>query len=113
MKKIYFFLILFLLNFFTLQSQTVDYIYSNFGGYWESGVGNLNPTNPNNHHELLAFRFSSTVYSTGVNNALLDANGVTYANTTYKALPVQDGSFPTSPGSESHFIICYRFYVGR
>ncbi|RYD90516.1 MAG: DUF11 domain-containing protein, partial [Sphingobacteriales bacterium] len=39
---------------------------------------------------LLAFRYKNVTYSTGVNNGILGANGITYQNTRFQAFPVRD-----------------------
>jgi hypothetical protein len=71
--------------------KNVQHIYTNFGGWWSSGVGAISATQPNGAHELLGFRIagSSTVFSTGVNNSILTANGIAFTPTTYHALPVK------------------------
>lgn len=85
-----------------LFSQRVDYIYSNFNGYWNSGMMNTTPIN--NDCELLGFRFNNgtttRVYSTGVNNNLLTANGVTFQNTRFRSLPIKDVKFPGNVAGE-------------
>ena len=71
----------------------VTEIVTDYGGFWRSGTGLnlnylLNPTLPDNSHQLLAFTVKGTRYATGVNNQLLGAKGLAYENTQYQALPV-------------------------
>ncbi|MBL0912242.1 MAG: hypothetical protein IBJ09_07695 [Bacteroidia bacterium] len=66
----------------------VDEIVTDFNGYWRSGVGNINPVLPVNSHNLLAFTYDSVRYSTGVNDAVLTANGLTFTPRIYKAIGV-------------------------
>lgn len=79
----------------SFYSQRVDYIYSNFNGYWNTGMTSV-PIN--NDSELLGFRYNNgtttRVYSTGVNNSILSANGVTFQNTRFRSLPIKDVKFP-------------------
>ena len=85
----------------SLYSQKVDYIYSNFNGYWNTG---MSTTPINNDCELLAFRYNNgtntLVYSTGVNNAILTNNNVSYQNTRFRSLPIKDIVFPANAAGE-------------
>lgn len=67
---------------------------------WTSSSTSINATRPENNHNLLAFRFNGTTYSTGANNAMLNANSVSYTAGSWKALPVS--SLPTS--GTSYFV---------
>lgn len=82
-------------------AQRVDYIYSNFNGYWNSG---MTTTPINNDCELLGFRYNNgtttKVYSTGVNNLLLTSNGIAYQNTRFRSLPIKDVKFPGNAAGE-------------
>ena len=61
------------------KAQQVTEIVTDFGGFWKSGVGALNTTNPNTSHNLLSFKYNSIVYSTGADDNKLSANGISYA----------------------------------
>lgn len=63
-------------------------IYTDFGGYWHSTSASPNTTRPNNSHNLLAFTWNGTTYSTGVNDAVLSAHTVTFTAQQFQALPV-------------------------
>lgn len=54
---------------------------------------------PNNRHNLLAFQIGSVIYSTGANNALLDANSVSYQPTSFQGFNVTSISGNTSGSS--------------
>lgn len=71
--------------------KKVNHIYSDFNGWWSSGVGSISTTRPNGPHNLLAFRVEggTTIFATGVNNDVLDQRGVAYLPTTYQSLPVR------------------------
>ena len=94
--------------------QRVDYIYSNFNGYWNTGMTTV-PIN--NDAELLGFRYNNgtttRVYSTGVANSILTANGVAFQNTRFRSLPIKDIKFPgnaagePTPGSGGPFLFCF------
>ncbi len=84
-----------------LLAQRVTGIYTDYNGFWHSRSGAINPVKPQNHHDLLAFSFGSTTYSTGVNNGILTANGVSFSPQRYRALPVK--TLPTT-GSSSYFV---------
>jgi hypothetical protein len=79
------------------RAQTADNyvteIVTDYNGYWRSGTGLslndiLNPTLPDNSHQLLAFTLGGTRYTTGVNDQLLSGKGLTYTAAQYRALPV-------------------------
>jgi len=71
------------------SGQPVNHIYTDYGTFFSSGVTNLNTTTPNNVNNLVGFKVGSTIYSTGVNNDLLDANNITYTTSNWQALPVR------------------------
>lgn len=73
----------------------VNQIITDYGGYWSS-TGISNTVRPNNRHNVVGFQFGGTVYSTGVNDALLTAQGVTYTPAQFRALP-----FPVIGGTVS------------
>lgn len=100
MKK--FLLIITLICFFNSSAQ-VTRIWTDYNTFWTSGspAANINPVQPNTAHNLLAFRWNGTNYSTGVNNAQLTANGVLFNGTKFRALPIN--AVPLTGGS-SYFI---------
>lgn len=61
--------------------------------YWRSGNGTtgnatVSPIKPDNSHNLVAFSLNGKRYSTGVNDALLSANELTYIPGKYQGLSV-------------------------
>ena len=86
--------------FFTSPAQ-VTQIWTDYNSFWTSSSTAINPVKPNTAHNLLAFRWNGTNYSTAVNNAKLTANGVTFSATKFRALPIN--SVPLTGGS-SYFI---------
>ena len=81
----------------------VTEIWTDYQGFWRSSSSNINSIRPNNTHNLLAFRFNGIIYSTNVNNTILDNNGLMgmYNTLNFRALPV--ASLPTTGGS-SYFV---------
>lgn len=82
-------------------SQAVTGIYTDYQGYWASSSTAINPTQPDRSHNLLGFTYSGTTYSTGVNDAILTANDVTFTSDGFRGLPIL--GLPTS-GSGSYFV---------
>jgi hypothetical protein len=53
-------------NLQTTDNDKVGDVYTDFGGFWSSGAGNINSTKPNTDHDLLGFDFGGKTYATGV-----------------------------------------------
>jgi hypothetical protein len=70
------------------SAQAISGIITDYNGYWKSGVGALNAAKPQNDHNLLAFSYNGTTYSTGVNDGLLASNSETFISNDFWALPV-------------------------
>ncbi|WBA42840.1 T9SS type A sorting domain-containing protein [Hymenobacter canadensis] len=68
--------------------NNVTEIITDFGGFFQSATTAVNPTLPDNSHDLLAFTLNGTRYSTGVDDALLATRGLTFVAGQYAALPV-------------------------
>lgn len=63
-------------------------IITDFGGYWRSTSVTANTVKPDSSHMLLGFTYNGTTYSTGVKDATLTANGITFSAAQFKAFPV-------------------------
>lgn len=70
------------------RAQNVSGIITDFNGFWQSTYNAINPVTPDNSHNLLAFSYNGSTYSTGVNDGLLSAQGVSFTPGKYKALPL-------------------------
>ncbi|PSR55594.1 hypothetical protein AHMF7605_19820 [Adhaeribacter arboris] len=79
----------------TTSPQSVTEIVTDFDGFWQSSntsldatiaANNVNPTKPNNSHNLIAFTYRNARYSTAVNDGLLTTKGVTFIPGHYQAL---------------------------
>lgn len=77
----------------TLQGQ-VTRIYTDYNGFWHSRAGAVNSIRPDYSHDLLAFTYNETTYSTGVNDQLLSQYGVSFIPGIYQALPVVNIPIP-------------------
>lgn len=63
-------------------------IITDFGGFWRARAIAPATILPDNSHNLLAFSHDGVMYSTGVNNAILTNNSVSFTPGNFKALPV-------------------------
>lgn len=66
----------------------VTEMVTDFNGYWQSGISNVNAVKPINSHNLLAFTYDGVRYSTGVNDAVLTSNGLSFVARKWYAVPV-------------------------
>jgi len=107
MKRFLFFTFFFFFLFSNLTAQ-VNQIWTDFNGFWTSSSSAINPIKPNNSHNLLAFRLGSTTFSTGVDDAKLIANGVSFSPRKFRAFPIN--SVPTS--GTSYFAALGQLYDG-
>ncbi len=73
-----------------LNAQGVSEVITDYNGYWKTSTTAVNSVKPDNSHNLLAFSFNGTRYSTGVNDASLSAHGETFTPAVFKALPMQN-----------------------
>ena len=69
-------------------TQTVTEIITNYNSYFKSSTTSVNPVKPDNSHDLLAFTFNGTRYSTGVNDALLNSHTDIFVPEIFKSLPI-------------------------
>ncbi len=81
-------LLLVSVQFYSFSTAQVTEIYTDYNGFWKSSTSAINPVLPDNSNNVLAFTYNSTTFSTGVNDALLTTEGVTYTAANFKALPV-------------------------
>ena len=81
----------------TPSGAAVSRIITDWNNYWSSTAASTTASQqPDTHHNLLAFRYGTTTYSTGVNNSALNNNGVNYTPGDFRALPVSSISGNTS-----------------
>ncbi|MBF0695534.1 MAG: T9SS type A sorting domain-containing protein [Flavobacterium sp.] len=77
-------------------------IVTDYEGYWSSSSGAINGNRPNNRHNLVAFEVNSQIYSTGVNDAILTNNGISFMPTQFRAFPIT--TLPGSTGTNNDYI---------
>lgn len=75
-----------------LHAQSVKEIVTDFKGYWKTG----DTAKLNKSHNLLSFKIKNTRYSTGVNDSILTAKGLTFTPGDFRALPFSTISAPNS-----------------
>lgn len=100
------FLVMFFLISVSVEGQ-VTRIYTDYNGFWTSGIGDISSVAPDNNHHVLAFSYNNgstiTTYSTGVNDALLTQYGISFTPNIYQALPVINVPFPTGASNYAQF----------
>ena len=110
MKK-YLLLCWILLSQLVLFSQArVTGLMTDYNGYFASSSSNTNSILPNNSHNLLGFTYNGTTYSTGVDDAKLTDNGVSFVPQTFRAIPLDN--VPTSGGG-NYYVALGQMYDGR
>ena len=75
-----------------LSAQT-DYdvrgLYTDYRGFWKSELPTINTVRADSSHNMLAFKApNGIIYSTGVDDAKLTANGISFIPQIYRGLPV-------------------------
>ena len=84
MKKKLLFIAL-ILSELTINAQQVTRVFSDFNGYWDS---QSTPTVvPTDLHSMLAFQWNGQIFSTGVDDAKLTNNSISFNPQIYQALP--------------------------
>lgn len=84
----------------------VNQLFTDYGGYWTSSSSSISSTFPDNSHNLLAFEYGGTIYSTGVSNSTLTSKSVTYTTREWQSLPVNNIT-----GSNTSSVIVYATYA--
>lgn len=92
----------FLLSSFDVCAQNVTRLITDYNGYWSS-TNSSNTVRPNNRHNVLGFQLGTTIYSTGVNDAILSTNSVAFTPAEFKNMPL--ATMPGSTGTGSNYYI--------
>lgn len=74
----------------SFSQTTVTAVYSDFNGFWSSSTNAINSVKPNDSHNLLAFKVGTTIYSTGVNDNILTAQGIAFVPQEFESLPISN-----------------------
>ena len=102
---------------FAEDADQVDQIWTDYGGYWTSGNGTdsyagISATKPASSHNLLAFAWGGTTYSTGVNDSLLTSNSVSFTAGNWEALPITSIPYTVYSGSSKCWVQSSQDYFG-
>lgn len=68
------------------SGQYVTGIWTDYDGFWTSSNGAISAVEPDSSHHLLAFEWGGSVFSTGVNDSILDSHSVTYQEGLFKGI---------------------------
>jgi hypothetical protein len=77
----------------------VTQVYSDYNGFWSSTTASNNAVHPDSSHNLLAFTYSGTTYSTGVNDLKLTLNAVSFTALDFASFNTPTGSITGNSGS--------------
>ncbi|WP_298431977.1 hypothetical protein [Ottowia sp.] len=80
-------------------AATVAGVFGSFGSYWTSSTSAISAVQPNDSNLLLGFTVGSNTFSTGVDDAALTANGVTFSPQVFHALPMPAVATPSTTGT--------------
>jgi hypothetical protein len=87
----------------------VTAIYSDYGGFWTTSTTTMNAVKPDNNHNLLAFTWNGTTFSTGVSDATLTSHSVAFTPQRFRAFPI--ATVPNTAGG-SYFVMLGQLYDG-
>ncbi|MBN9337500.1 MAG: hypothetical protein J0I88_06590 [Chryseobacterium sp.] len=105
-KKGCFLIVFFFVSFFYSQLRP-SIVYGDYNGYWVSQNNSASYVTAQDTNNLLGITVGGVTYSTGVNNAKLAANGITYVNESYRAFPTAFNTISTN----QNFLIGIPRYV--
>lgn len=78
-------------------------VISDYGGYWSStAISAVAANQPDTQHNLSAFTFGGTIYSTGANDGILSS--LTFTPGDYRALPLTNVNGTTSSSASSNYL---------
>ncbi len=87
----------------------VSAIYSDYGGFWTTSSSSVNSTKPDNSHNLLAFTWNGTTFSTGVSDATLTSHSVAFTPLMLRAFPIT--TVPNTAGG-AYYVMLGQLYDG-
>ncbi|MFQ6603896.1 hypothetical protein, partial [Flavobacterium sp. C3NV] len=77
------------LQMFSQSTNAITEIHTDWKGYWTSNAATLAGNRPDDANNLLAFKWKSVTYSTGVNDNILNTKSFTYKPQKFRALKIQ------------------------
>lgn len=102
-------IVLFQLSYSSLFGQgVVSAIHTDYNNYWTSSIAANSPIKPDNSHHLLAFQWGSRTFSTGVNDARLTANSVSFIPKNFRAMPINS----IATGGVPNYVALGQLYDG-
>ncbi|MEO6671444.1 MAG: T9SS type A sorting domain-containing protein [Ferruginibacter sp.] len=104
-----FFLFLIMQLGYAASAQQVAEVITDFGGFWKSGLGAINATNPNTSHNVISFKYNSVIYSTGVDDSKLTTNSISYTAGDFRAFPIATVGGTVSSGSSIYIALASRY----
>lgn len=100
-KSLFSFLLCSAVNFANAQSaSSVSGIITDYNGFWKTSVSSMSAIKPVNSHNLLAFTYNNTQYSTGVNDQALASNGESFVAGDFWSLPLSGFSGAINPNTK-------------
>ncbi len=70
--------------------ENIDRMITDYNGYWSTTTSSNNSIFPDLSHNLLAFKFGNTLYSTGVSDTALSNRSISYTSGLWNAFPVNN-----------------------
>ncbi len=96
----------------TSQVVIADVITDFNGSIWSSSTTSNNPTHPNDSHNLLAFSYNGTTYSTGVNDAMLTANTITFVPLSVASFTIPNNALNAPVGGSTYIGVGFNYGGG-
>lgn len=84
--SIYYIFTLIFTTFNALSQAPVTRIYTDYNGFLMSSTASVQSPDPSSQN-LLAFQTGGTIWSTGVNDAVLNSNSILYTSLNFQAMP--------------------------
>ncbi len=86
-------------SFSAMASGRPSTVYGDFNGFWQSNSNKAPNVVANNTNNLLGFTIGAKAFSTGVDDAKLTANGISFISEKYVAFPVNIQKPPVNAAS--------------
>ena len=89
----------------TSATAAVTRVITDYKGYWSSSaVSAVVASQPDTRHNVAAFAYNNTIYSTGVADPMLNSNSITYNTGDFRALPINPIVGNTAATTSSNYI---------
>jgi hypothetical protein len=95
----------------TPSNAGINRIITDYNGFWSTSTASVNPVKPDTRHNLMAFRYGNTLYSTGNEPAITSvlSNQATggYTPGNFRALPINNinGNVPATNSTDPNLIV--------